>query len=140
MTGATQNIGIMWRGEPENPNDRFRSLSKTAAARLLNLPGAMSLEPSDTGAADFQATADIIAGLDLVITADTSVAHLAGAMGKETWVLLARYADDWQWPRSGMSPWYPSARLFTQPQSGDWESLVADVCDEALARSGRLQP
>jgi tetratricopeptide (TPR) repeat protein len=126
-------IGVAWRGEPTNANNRFRAMPATAAARLLALPGAISLEPADTGAADFQATADIIAGLDLVITVDTAIAHLAGAMGRPVWVLLARHALDWQWPRTGTTPWYPSARLFVQPTAGDWTGLVAQVRREAQA-------
>ena len=120
-------IGVVWRGAPANANDRYRALPPDLAAELLTLPGAISLDPADTGAADFQATADIIAGLDLVITVDTAVAHLAGAMGRPVWVLLARSAIDWQWPREGASPWYPTARFFTQPTSGDWGSVIADV-------------
>ena len=123
-------IGVTWRGAAGNVNDRFRSLPAEVAQRLLDLPGAMSLDPVDTGAADLQATADIIAGLDLVITADTAVAHLAGAMGRPVWVLLARYALDWQWPRTPSTPWYPSARLFIQSIPGDWHSVVAEVAQE----------
>jgi Flp pilus assembly protein TadD len=132
---AGGRIGVVLRGEAQNRNDRFRSLPPELGAELLSLPGAISLDPADSGAADFQATADIIAGLDLVITVDTAVAHLAGAMGRPVWVLLARHALDWQWPREGASPWYPSARLFIQPEPGDWASLVATVKAEALRLS-----
>jgi len=133
---AAGHIGVVWRGEAQNRNDRFRSLPPELGAELLALPGAVSLDPADSGAADFQATADIIAGLDLVITVDTAVAHLAGAMGRPVWVLLAKHAIDWQWPREGVSPWYPSARLFTQSRAGDWAPVVAAVKAEAL----RLSP
>jgi hypothetical protein len=123
-------IGVVWRGEPANANDVYRSLPEEMAAALLALPGAISLDPLNTGARDFQETADIIAGLDLVITVDTAVAHLAGAMGRPVWVMLAKHAIDWQWPREGKSAWYPSARLFTQSTAGDWSSVVAAVtCD-----------
>ena len=94
---------------------------------LLALPGAASLDPQDTGAADFQATADLIAGLDLVVTIDTAVAHLAGAMGKPTWLLLAAHALDWQWPRHHPALWYPSVRGFHQTTPGDWAPVVAEV-------------
>ncbi|HEX3363601.1 glycosyltransferase family 9 protein [Phenylobacterium sp.] len=124
-------IGVVTRGAADNPNDRFRALPPEAAERLCALPGAISLDPADTGAADFQDTADIIAGLDLVISVDTAVAHLAGAMGRPVWVLLARHALDWQWPREEPSPWYPSARLFVQPQAGDWASVVDQVVRDA---------
>jgi hypothetical protein len=130
---AGGRIGVVWRGQAANRNDAFRSLSEADARPLLALPGAISLEPADTGAQDFQATADIIAGLDLVITVDTAVAHLAGAMGRPVWVMLARYALDWSWPRQGASPWYPSARLFTQATAGAWGPVVAEVREAALA-------
>jgi tetratricopeptide (TPR) repeat protein len=124
---STGRIGVVWRGEPRNANNGFRSLPADIAARLLALPGAISLDPADTDAEDFQATADIIAGLDLVISVDTATAHLAGAMGRPVWVLLAQHAIDWQWPRTPTTPWYPSARLFVQPRPGDWASLVETV-------------
>lgn len=126
-------IGIVFRGEPSNRNDKFRSIPSELAAQLLALPGAVSLDPKDTGAADFQATADIIAGLDLVITVDTAVAHLAGAMGAPVWVLLGQQAIDWHWPREGVSPWYPQARLFVQPSPGDWAGVIAAVRRELAA-------
>lgn len=126
-------IGVVWRGEAANDNNFHRSLTPQAAEALLALPGAIGLEPQDTGAADFQATAEIIAGLDLVISVDTAVAHLAGALGRPTWVLLARHALDWQWPREGASSWYPHARLFVQPNPGDWGSVVDAVRGEATA-------
>jgi tetratricopeptide (TPR) repeat protein len=127
---AGGRIGVVWKGEAANANNRFRSLPPEQAQRLLALPGAISLDPADTGAADFQATADIIAGLDLVITVDTATAHLAGAMGRPVWVMLARHANDWQWPREGASPWYPSARFFVQPTAGDWEPVIEAVLAE----------
>ncbi len=130
---AGGRIGVVWRGEPKNPNDIHRSLPPDRAAWLLALPGAISLDPADTGAADLQATADIISGLDLVITVDTATAHLAGALGRPVWVMLARHAIDWQWPREATSPWYPSARLFIQPEPRDWASLVDEVVREARA-------
>ncbi|HLZ75696.1 tetratricopeptide repeat protein [Phenylobacterium sp.] len=124
-------IGVVWKGEAANANNRFRSLPPEQAQRLLALPGAVSLDPADSGAADFQATADLIAGLDLVISVDTATAHLAGAMGRPVWVMLARHANDWQWPREGASPWYPSARLFAQARAGDWAPVVDAVCEAA---------
>jgi hypothetical protein len=124
---AGGRIGVAWRGQPANRNNVFRSLPEAAAKRLLALPGAISLEPADTGARDFQDTADIIAGLDLVISVDTSVAHLAGAMGHPVFVLLARHALDWQWPRGERTPWYPSARLFCQHAPGEWDPVIDAV-------------
>ena len=119
-------IGVMWRGNAlPHPE---RSLSEAAGAELLALSGAVSLDPADSGARDFQDTADLIAGLDVVITVDTSVAHLAGAMGKPMMLLLpARFAD-WRWMQGRTdSPWYPSARLYRQQVHGDWGPVVAQV-------------
>jgi hypothetical protein len=76
---------------------------------------------------DLADTAAIIATLDLVITVDTSIAHLAGALGKPVWVLLP-FSADWRWLRHrDDSPWYPTARLFRQPALGDWAGVVTQV-------------
>jgi Glycosyltransferase family 9 (heptosyltransferase) len=77
--------------------------------------------------ADLADTAAMISLLDLVITIDTSIVHLAGAMGKPTWVLLP-FSTDWRWMvNRPETPWYPTARLFRQPAPGDWESVVTQV-------------
>ncbi|PPT05152.1 TPR repeat [Geitlerinema sp. FC II] len=80
---------------------------------------------------DFADTAAAIAFLDLVVTVDTSVAHLAGAMGKPVWLLLAK-VPDWRWGLTGeTTPWYPTMRLFRQRRRGEWETVLADL-DRAL--------
>lgn len=127
-------IGVMTHGAPGHPNDVHRSLPAELAARLLALPGAISLDPGDTGVADFADTAAIIAGLELVISVDTSVAHLAGALGKPVWVLLARIGLDWRWGLEGeTTAWYPSARLFRQRRIGDWAGVL-DLVETELGR------
>ena len=76
---------------------------------------------------DFSDTAALVDLMDLVITVDTSVAHLAGAMGKPVWVLLP-FSPDWRWLLDrDDSPWYPSAKLFRQPRVGDWDSVIDQV-------------
>jgi ADP-heptose:LPS heptosyltransferase len=82
---------------------------------------------------DFAETAALVSCLDLVITVDTSVAHLAGAMGRPTWVLLAHVAD-WRWLLGrDDSPWYPTVRLFRQSQARDYASVIARVRTELSA-------
>ena len=125
-------IGVVGRGNPHHDNDRWRSLTPEAEAALMALPGAVSLKPEDTGARDFWDTAGIIMGLDLVISVDTSVVHLAGALGRPCWVLLPTRCD-WRWGERGeTSPWYPSVRLFRQRVAGEWSSVLDEV-REALA-------
>ncbi|CAN7598476.1 hypothetical protein LJR219_004509 [Phenylobacterium sp. LjRoot219] len=125
---APFRIGVAARGNPTHANDAHRSLPPALAAELLAVPGAGSLLPEDTGAADMLDTAELIAGLDLVITVDTSICHLAGALGKPVWVLLPAHGVDWRWGREREdSAWYPSARLFRQPSPGDWRSVLTRV-------------
>ena len=80
-----------------------------------------------------------IKGLDLVITVDTAVAHLAGSLGVETWILLP-YNPDWRWKTEGATTdWYSSVRLFRQPKPGDWDSVFREVADE-LTRKNKYKP
>ena len=79
--------------------------------------------------ADFSDTAALISNLDLVISVDTSIAHLAGALGRPVWVLLP-YLPDWRWLLDrDTSPWYPTARLFRQDDTRQWGGVLARVCD-----------
>jgi tetratricopeptide (TPR) repeat protein len=141
------NIGVVWRGSPGHRHDRRRSIPPRRFAKLLGIPGVnwFSLQqdarPDETAAlrehaeiadcgpllTDWAETAALVSCLDLVVTVDTSVAHLAGALGKPVWVLV-QFNPDWRWLLNRRdSPWYPSLRLFRQPSPGDWESVFADV-------------
>jgi hypothetical protein len=103
------------------------SLQKEGRAGDAALLAKLPVIPVGSSLADFADTAALIDNLDLVITVDTSVAHLAGAMGKPVWIMLA-YHTDWRWFLEGAaSPWYPSARLFRQDRSRSWENVVARV-------------
>ncbi|HEY1542668.1 MAG TPA: tetratricopeptide repeat protein, partial [Xanthobacteraceae bacterium] len=150
-------VGLAWAGSAVHRNDRRRSIPFDALSSLLTVEDtrwfALQVGPRAADLAarkgsivtdlaaelgDFGEAAAVIAALDLVITADTAVAHLAGAVGKPVWVMLP-FAPDWRWlMRRNDSPWYPSMRLFRQPRPGDWASVVASV-RSALAQ-GAAQP
>jgi tetratricopeptide (TPR) repeat protein len=136
-------VGLAWSGNPRHLNDRNRSLALTSLGPLLAQDADfISLQkdyaPADRarlaelGVADhaealmdLSDTAALIAQMDLVIAVDTSVAHLAGAMGKPVWLLLP-FSGDFRWGVQGeTTPWYPSARLFRQAAPGDWRDAVA---------------
>jgi tetratricopeptide (TPR) repeat protein len=134
-------IGLAWAGNRLHSNDCRRSIPAAALAPLLALPGINFVNLQVGSAArdipglsdltplltDYAETAALIANLDLVVCVDTSVAHLAGALGKPAWVMLP-HAPDWRWLlQRDDSPWYASLRLFRQPTAGDWTSVVAAV-------------
>jgi len=143
-------VGLVWSGSPRHTRDPQRSiplpqlcalteipgatlysLQKGPAAKdLLNMPIDMNLVDLSGYLNDFAETAAAIANLDLVVTVDTAVAHLAGALGKPVWILLTRNPD-WRWLLDREdSPWYPTARLFRQNVGGDWSSVVDRVHNE----------
>jgi len=125
--GASARVGLVWEASPTGFNAANKGLPPDQAERLL-AAGAVSLQPADTGAGDFADTAAMIETLDLVISIDTSVAHLAGAMGKPCWTLTPYVHCDWRWLRDRTdSPWYPSMRLYRQTTAGDWSGTVDAV-------------
>ena len=146
-------VGLCWTGNVATPLNEMRRIVFGELARLLDTPGAVfyGLQvAAGSGASageprlldlsphieDFADTAAMIDQMDLVITVDTSVAHMAGALGKPVWTLLARVAD-WRWGHDGeTSAWYPSMRLFRQSRAGDWSDVVARVADELRRVAG----
>jgi len=146
-------IGLTWAGSPVNLSNATRSLSLDRLGPLLAPEGLrfVSLQfgvgAADVAAAglegrletledlgDFATTAALVASLDLVVTVDTAMAHLAGAMGQEAWVMLA-HVPDWRWGMSGeTTPWYPSLRLFRQESPGDWDGVVRRIARALAAR------
>ena len=142
-------IGIAWAGSPTQGNDRNRSARLADFAPLFEVPGIewhslqvgeksddLDYHPHSSfiihqrlGAKNQRLvdTAAIVSQLDLVISVDTGVVHLAGALGVPAWVLLC-YAPDWRWLlERADSPWYPTARLFRQPRPKDWASVMAEA-------------
>jgi hypothetical protein len=146
-------VGLCWAGNALRPNpsarllDRRRSIALAQLTPLAGVAGVhfVSLQKGDAAApggstdggvslhdwtgelGDFADTAALIEALDLVITVDTSVAHVAGALGKPVWI-LNRFDGCWRWLLDRYdSPWYPTARLFRQPTQGDWDSVVGAV-------------
>lgn len=149
-------VGLIWGGNPRHVNDRRRSTGLMALMPLFRLPaidwfslqvgdpagevalvdpvrlppsGLTDLAPSLT---DFAETAAAVSQLDLLISVDTAVAHLGGALGRPVWLMLPQ-SPDWRWLTAGSrSPWYPSMRLFRQDQSARWQPVIAAIAD-ALA-------
>ncbi|WP_395671242.1 tetratricopeptide repeat protein [Phenylobacterium sp.] len=126
-------VGLVWQASPTGFNGARKSLPADQARRLLDR-GLMSLHPEDTGVGDMADTAAIVAGLDLVVSIDTSVAHLAGAMGQPVWTLLPFHKTDWRWMRGRRdSPWYPTMRLYRHADREDWRGMVDQVLAELEA-------
>lgn len=154
LAGNTLRVGVVFAGSAGQGLDRWRSIPLALFARLAEVPGA-TFYSLQVGAPaeqvrqlpppqrlidlqdeqqDFCDTAAIVANLDLVVSVDTSVAHLAGAMGKPVWILLHN-APDWRWLLEREdSPWYPSARLFRQSRHGNWQDVLERVEDELRRR------
>lgn len=151
-TFPSPKIGFVWAGNPRHEKDRTRSLSLKHLAVVLPEAGAslFSLQKqcpaADRGTLtqlpqlhdlsdeleDFAATAALVSQLDLLVSVDTSVAHLAGALGVPVWILLP-FAPDWRWQlERSDSPWYPTARLYRQPALDDWGTLLSRVARDIV--------
>jgi hypothetical protein len=156
LPSAKKRIGLVWQGNRDHQADKFRSyplktydlLGQFDEIQFLSLqqgygseqttgwtgkrPLVVLPEGTDQSSGAFMDTAAIVAHLDLVITSDTSIAHLCGAMGVPAWVLLNKMPD-WRWLLDRPdSPWYRSLRLFRQPKQSDWESVVDEVRKELV--------
>src|SRR6478672_130050 len=152
-------VALAWAGNAQHINDRNRSIAlsrlaslwSAASPRFIGIQRELRGEDAELLAReprvmqigaeldDFADTAAVIALVDLVVSVDTSVAHLAGAMGRPVWILLP-FSPDWRWALAGeSSPWYPTARLFRQPTLGDWDSVIERVRRELdrFVREGR---
>ena len=136
-------VGLAWSGSATLRNDRNRSIPLPRLAPLRDvdatfvglqkdirdadrphLAGGRPILHFETELADFRDTAALVSLMDVVVSVDTSLAHLAGAMAKPTWILLP-FSPDWRWLLGrDDSPWYPTARLFRQPRPGDWETPI----------------
>jgi tetratricopeptide (TPR) repeat protein len=159
-TSKALRVGLVWRGNPLHENDAQRSLpslsvlaplwqipglrffslqSGAGADEAANPPGGLHFEPLQEPLGDFAETAAVVANLDLVIGVDTSIVHLAGALGKPVWVLLSNYKTDWRWMNERSdSPWYPGGmRLFRQDASAQWAPVIEQVA-RALSRELEL--
>ena len=143
LPATVRKIGVAWKPGTFIKTAASRSVALQQLAKLFDLPDcawiSLQKEPDSTSAQwvssgklidwtdaliDFDDTAALMANLDLVISVDTSVAHLAGALGKSIW-LFNRHASEWRWMRDREdSPWYPSMRIFTQTTAGDWDEVV----------------
>jgi hypothetical protein len=140
-------VGVAWAGNPTHRRDRGRSLRLADLLPVLDLQGIhfinlqVGLREADSALlaarpelfaecpalTDFMGTASVLAGLDLVISADTAVLHLAGAMGRPAWGLLP-FVPDWRWGADGAATaWYDSVRLYRQDEAGDWAAVAARV-------------
>jgi hypothetical protein len=160
-------VGCVWQGNPNPEADTGRSfalsdltpLSAVSGVRLISLQRGfgeeqLAQEPPpfaierlsadyDTGGSAFLDAAAVMINLDLVVTCDTSIAHLAGALGRPVWVALKQDAE-WRWLRGrDTSPWYPTMRLFRQPTAGEWrpafDAMAASLAGARLSRSGEAQ-
>lgn len=141
-------IGIAWSGNPANPIHSFRTIKLKefislaeipqlsfyslqvgeAVKEITDLPRCFEIQDVCSEYRNFYDTAAFVSGLDLIITADTSVAHLAGALGRPVWILLSHLRADWRWfNMEGATPWYPNARIFRQKTEGDWSEVISRV-------------
>ena len=157
LPAGMRRVGIAWAGRPTHNNDRNRSISLDmlapfgqvpntvfvalqkgpAAAQVADWRGPAPLVGLDAQIETFDDTAAILENLDLLVCVDTSLGHLAGALGRPAWVMLP-YAPDWRWlMQREDSPWYRSLRLLRQPGPKAWPALIQRVADDLVATATR---
>jgi hypothetical protein len=140
-------VGLVWQGSPDHPRDSERSIPSASLLPLDALPGVVwysfqreevlevpfpDILPLGHLMSNFSDTAYALSAMDLVITVDTATAHLAGALGVPT-LLLVTSVPDWRWMMNrDDSPWYPSLRLYRQPKPGDWDAVVQSVLSDLM--------
>ena len=152
LSASTYKIGVVWKPGTNMKNAKLRSLTLQHIAPLLNQPNcawfSLQKEPDPDSApwvasgklidwseefGDFDETAALTVNLDLIISVDTSVAHLAGGLGMPIW-LFNRHASEWRWMRDREdSPWYPTMRIFTQEKTGTWDEVVSRMSAALMA-------
>jgi len=149
MQPGRLKVGLAWAGNPEHHQDAARSLRLEQLAPVLQVPGVTfhnlqqpvpagdqaclqtmsAIFRSGLKLANFLDTASVVSEMDLVISVDTAVAHLAGALGKPVWILL-QHSSDWRWLLNRQtSPWYPTAQLFRQAKRNEWETPILRVAE-----------
>lgn len=159
VRGRGLNVGVCWAGQWQHKNDRHRSIPLATFAGLFDAPGChfVSMQQMREGEReefdriqehnwhlealnleDFRDTAAVIANLDIVVSADTSVAHLAASMGKPTFILIPAFGTDWRWLLQRTdSPWYPSATLYRQSKIGDWANVIERLREDLSAMAAQ---
>ena len=158
--GERLRVGLAWAGNPRYKGDRARSMPLAmllpllravdatwislqkgeAAEQLAGLPGDVCVWDGSSRDKDLAEPAALAAGLDLVITTDTCIAHLAGAMNKPVWILLP-HLSDWRWMQQTVAtPWYPAAQLYRQKTPGDWAGVIGRVSGVLQALATPAEP
>lgn len=160
FAGSKLRVGLCWSGNFQHKNDHHRSIPLLQFSQIMQTDGAAffslqkDVRQEDAEAfkalpnlcdlapklSNFGDTAVAVGALDLVISVDTSVAHIAATMGVPTWILVPKFSQDWRWLLDRHdSPWYPSARLFRQEKVGDWDSVLAAISLRLGSKTDRLR-
>lgn len=148
LLGSELQVGVTWSGNPSHANDSNRSTTARTFRSLASFGSLYTLNPTENGTTGFRAldsdgwdkTIKALESVDLVISVDTSIVHLCGALGKPCWVLMPLYDPDWRWGDDSMGSdnvWYPSVRVFRN--DGSWDKVMKEVGDELKKLSDGLR-